>query len=141
MTCPSSRREGREALSSRLRGDRGSVAASIIILPVVIIAILLAIHFGLVLHGRNVAAAAAQDGLRAAQLDGATAGNGREAAYATLALFPNIEAASVSVTKGRDEVHVRISGEVRTPLNGLFNTFDIDLEGPVERFYFESERR
>lgn len=122
------------------RTDRGAVTASIIILPVVIFAILLGVHFSLILHGRNVATAAAQDGLHAAQLQGATAGNGHRAAQNTLNLFGGIKNASIEVSQGPNTVTVTVRGEVRTPIDGLFNTFEVSRTGPVERFYFEAER-
>jgi len=93
------------------------------------------------MHANNVANAAAQDGLKAAQLDGATAGNGKVAAENTLALFGGIEAAKVTVTRTDDTVTVQIEGEVAVPLNGVFNSFDVSATGPVERFYLESERQ
>lgn len=122
------------------RTDRGAVTASIIILPVVMLAILLGVHFSLILHGRNVATAAAQDGLHAAQLEFATSGNGQQAAQNTLNLFGGITNASIEVSRDLDTVSVTVRGEVRTPLDGLFNTFEVTRTGPVERFYFESER-
>lgn len=147
MRCVQPRQE---ALLSRLRADdgptarreRGAVAAAIIILPVVMFAILLGIHFSLILHGRNVATAAAQDGLHAAQLQGATPGNGRQAAQNTLALFGGIKDASIEVTPSLDlrTVTVTVRGSVRTPLDGPFTSFEVSRTGPIERFYFESER-
>lgn len=116
------------------------MTASIIILPVVMFAILLGVHFAMVLHGRNVATAAAQDGLHAAQLQGATSGNGHQAAQNTLALFGGIKNASIEVSQSLNTVTVTVRGEVRTPLDGLFNTFEVTRTGPLERFYFESER-
>ena len=129
-------------LPPRLRGERGAVAPALLILPIAIVSVMLAIHFSLVLHGRNVAAAAAQDGLRAAQLDGATEGNGHAAASRTLALFPSIQSTEIEISRGEDMVTITVTGEVSTPLASVFkfNDFKVSLEGPVERFYAESER-
>jgi len=121
--------------------EQGDIASSLIILPLVLLAIALCIQAALVMHANNVANAAAQDGLKAAQLDGATAGNGKVAAENTLALFGGIEAAKVTVTRTDDTVTVQIEGEVAVPLNGVFNSFDVSATGPVERFYLESERQ
>ncbi len=134
----------REALLSRQRGDqpaseRGSVTASMIIFPTVMLAIFLGVHFSLVLHGRNVANAAAQDAVQAAQLQFATGGNGTQAARNTLALFPGIRDAQISVTPGLNTITVTIKGEVATPIDG-FNDVEVTKSGPIERFYFESER-
>jgi len=107
----------------------------------VLAAIALCIQGALVMHANNVANAAAQDGLNAAQLDGATAGNGKIAAENTLALFDGIEAAKVTVTRTDDTVTVQIEGEVAVPLNGIFSSFNVSASGPIERFYLESERQ
>ena len=141
MNCDKPRQKGqRSALLSGWRSDRGSVAASLIILPIVMLAILLVVHFSLVLHARNVATAAAQDGLRTAQLEGSNAAAGEAAAATTLDLFASISA-DVNVDRGNDYVVVTVTGSVTTPLNCLFNEFTIGAEGPVERFYEESERK
>jgi len=133
-----------EAFLSRRRGDRslrdrGAVTASLLILPAVMFGVLLAIHSSLVLHGRNVANGAAQDAVQAAQLQFATGGNGEQAARNTLAMFPGIRSAQISVTPGLNTVTVTIRGTVETPLD-FFNDFEVTKSGPIERFYFESER-
>jgi len=131
-----------EALLSRPRaGERGAISASLIILPMVLLTILVTIQLALVMHGRNVAAAAAQDGLHAAQLLGSTEGNGVEAAERTLELFEGISSADITVTKTQNTVTIRVQGEVAVPVDGLFNSFDVTVTGPTERFYKETERQ
>ena len=103
------------------------------------LSIVLGIHFSMVLHGRNVATAAAQDAVQAAQLQLATGGNGHQAAQNTLAMFPAIRDAQISINMGIDTVSVTIRGSVDAPI-GLFNDFEVTRSGPLERFYFESER-
>lgn len=126
---------------SRWSGEQGDISSSLIVLPLVLLAIAVCMQAGLVLHANNVANAAAQDGLRAAQLDGANDGNGTVAAENTLALFDGIEAAKVTVSRTEDTVTVRIEGEVAVPLNGVFSSFNVSATGPIERFYLESERQ
>jgi len=110
---------------------------------VVIFAILMAIHLALVLHGRNVAAGAAQDALHATQRHGATSGDGHNAAERTFDLFEGINSPNVHVDRNTttDTVTVTVTGSVNTPLDGFFNSFDITVTGPIERFYTESERQ
>jgi len=117
------------------------VTASLVILPIVLFAIVGTIQLALVFHARNVATAAAQDALHAAQLEGATEGNGVEAAERTLGLFEGIDDANISVTKTTTDVTIRVQGSVNVPLDGFFNSFDVTVTGPVERFYSESERQ
>lgn len=103
----------------------------------------MAIHLSLVLHGRNVAAGAAQDALHASQRFGATAADGHAAAEQTLDLFDGIDSPVINVEKNdrTDTVTVTLTGSVTTPLDGFFNSFDITVTGPIERFYLESERQ
>ena len=77
--------------------ERGSLPSTLIFFGVVILALLLSFHGALIWHGRQVVAAAAQDGLRAAQLEGAVQQDGRAAAEATLALTGNLESSNVTV--------------------------------------------
>lgn len=132
----------REALSPRRRGadDRGDVIVTVLLIPIAFLAVFGTIHMALVFHGRNVAAAAAQDGFNTASQFGATADDGRDAARATLGLFPGIEAnPTVNVSKNDRTVTVVVRGTVAAPLP-LFAGFDVRVTGPTERFYAESER-
>jgi len=143
MSCTKPRRE---ALSSRLRADdRGSASVvHLIMLGIVLFAILATIQTAFVLHGRNVATAAARDGLHAAQLIGASEGNGVEAAERTLGLFDGIESYEIAispVTADTKEVTVKITGDVKVPIAGLFNSFNVTVTGPTERFLLETERQ
>ena len=129
----------RQRSTDPLANERGSITAGVIILPLVMLSIVLGIHFSMVLHGRSVARAAAQDAVQAAQLQLATGGNGHQAAQNTLAMFPAIRDAQISINMGVDTVSVTIRGSVDAPI-GLFNDFEVTRSGPLERFYFESER-
>ena len=55
-----------DALNRRLRDDRGEVTATVIVVPVVLLAMLLVVQFGLAYYARQVLAGAAQDGAAAA---------------------------------------------------------------------------
>lgn len=131
----------REAFPSRLRGDRGDVAASLIILVAVIAFILIAVHLAFVFHGRHVAAAAAQDGLHAAQAYKATEGDGVDAANKTLDFFAGLKARDVKVNKTDELVTVSIEAEVSGLVNGLLTNLSVRVEGPPEDFNFEGDRK
>lgn len=124
----------------RLGSERGEVATLLITFGVVMIAIFGCVHASLVFHGRAVASAAAQDGLRAIQAEGGSFSDGLEAAHATLDLSPGLENKVVTITPGDDVNRVRVTATVRTPLGGFLTTVSADVEGPKERFYDESER-
>lgn len=114
---------------------------TLIVFPSVILAFYAAVHAALVFHGREVVAAAAQDGLRAAQIDGGTAADGRAAADQTLGLSPGLRNVVVVVDDGGDTITVRVSAEVDTLLAELFTDVSAEATGPRERFYSEAERR
>lgn len=112
----------------------------LIVFPAVIIAFYCAVHAALVFHGRSVVAGAAQDGLRAAQLEDGTQGDGVAAANRTLNLSPGLISRSVEVDQGTDVVTVRVSAQVNTVLIGILTDVRAEVTGPRERFYSEAER-
>jgi Flp pilus assembly protein TadG len=130
----------RRGWGARVREDRGEIPTTLIIFPALIITFYLAVHTTLVFNGRSVVAAAAQDGLRAAQIEGGTAADGHAAANQTLALSPGLREQQVDVDQGEDTVTVRVSAEVETLIVELFTTVSAEVTGPRERFYSEAER-
>lgn len=138
-SSPASRRH--HARAGRFRGARGEVSTTLIVFPAVIIAFYCAVHAALVFHGRSVVAAAAQDGLRAAQLEDGTEADGYAAANRTLALSPGLQNTDVDVSQGNDAVSVTVTAQVNTLLIGVFTNVRADVTGPRERFYSEAERR
>lgn len=125
-TCP--RRAG---------GDRGySIVEAVITLPVMLGLTMLVVQYALLWHGRHVAEAAAQDGLRAARAFGATAAMGerdatdylREVAPRLL-LQPTVQAQRTATV-----ATVRVQARVLSVIP--FGGFDIEesVAGPVERF-------
>ena len=106
-----------------------------------VIAFYVAVHAALVFHGRSVVAAAAQDGLRAAQIEGGNEADGYAAAHETLNLAPGLDNRQVAVSAGEDEVTVTVSAEVETVLVDLLTDVSAEVTGPKERFYAEDERQ
>ena len=86
-------------------------------------------------------AAAAQDGLRAAQIEGGTAADGRAAADQTLSLAPGLRDLAVTVDASDDTITVRVTAKVDTLLAELFTNVSATAIGPRERFYSEAERQ
>lgn len=131
----------RRARRLDLRSDRGEIPTVLVIFASVILVFYGALHAALVFHGQSVVAAAAEDGLRAAQIEGGTSSDGVAAAERTLGLAQGLRNKSIDVDQGSDSVRVRVTAEVQTPLIELFNTVGADVTGPRERFYSEAERR
>lgn len=108
------------------------------------LAIFAVIHAALIFHGQQVVSAAAQDGLREAQLH-RDSGNSRQlgenAARRTLDLAGGLSNKSVRVNRGDDTVEVVVSARVSTSLFTFFRDITVRIDGPVERFYSEAERQ
>lgn len=124
---------------SRLAGERGAVT-TMVVFPLAVFAFLLCAHAALVFHGRSVVAAAAADGLRAAQIENGTASDARAAASSILDLAPGLSGRSVVVSASGDTVTVKVSAELNTVVPGLFSAAGAEVSGPKERFYTEDER-
>jgi Flp pilus assembly protein TadG len=107
-----------------------------ITLPVLILLTMFVVQWALVWHGRHVAEAAAQDGLRAARGYRATAASGQKAAEnylqavaPRLLTSPGVDVARTSVT-----VTVRVHASVLSVLPGSGFGVDETASAPVERF-------
>ena len=131
----------RRARSIRRRPMRGdddgySVLEAAIVLPVVLVLTMLVIQYSLLWHARHVAQAAAQDGLRAARVFGATTAAGQTAAAGYLQqVAPNLlTRARVDSTSTPALVTVRVRADVLSLLS--FGSFTVDeiATGPRERF-------
>lgn len=137
MTCAESRRG---TTPPGLRSDSGSIPA-MIGFPIGIAVVMLAINVGLIFFGRHVATAAAHEALAAAQVYGASATDGKQAADDILALTNVFEGTpQVFVGKTFNTTTVQVQAEVATPLIGIPNNMTITVRGPSERFYDEEER-
>jgi Flp pilus assembly protein TadG len=121
--------------------DRGEVTGAVILLPVVVTMVFLVIHAALVYHARSILAAAAEDGARAAQAQGATAVTGRAVAFEVLGgssgLLPD---PAVDVERTATDVRVTVSASVRGPIPWFHPTVRASAGGPIERFIPEDQR-
>ena len=125
-----------EPSGGRLRRDAGySVLETAITFPVLLLLVMFVVQYALLWHGRHVAEAAAQNGLRSARAFGATAELGKRDAQSYLRqVAPHLlNRAVVQVARTQTSVTVRVRAQVLSivPL-GL--TVDEIAVGPVERF-------
>jgi len=130
-------RLGTASVRRRVHGERGySIVEAVITVPVMLGLTMLVVQSALLWHGRHVAEAAAQDGLRAARGFGATAAMGERDATdylgqvaPRLLLQPSVEADRTATV-----VTVRVRARVLSVVP--FGGFDIEetVAGPVERF-------
>jgi len=126
----------------RLRGDNGDVAPLVVLTSLTVFLVMFVVQLGLYFHARTVVNAAAQDGLRAAQLEGAGESNGQQAAAQILGGSSNLLVNKVVAVEYRSavEVEVRISAEVVSLVPFWNGTITSTAVGPVERFRPEGER-
>ena len=133
---PSRPRRGHAVRGGRLRRDAGySVLETAITFPVLLLLVMLVVQYALLWHGRHVAEAAAQDGLRSARAFGATAELGQRDAQGYLRqVAPHLlSRPEVQVDRSKTTVTIRVRAQVLSivPL-GLI--VDETAVGPVERF-------
>jgi Flp pilus assembly protein TadG len=137
-----SRRDGwRARWRSAAADERGDVAPTVILSGASVLLVMLVIQLGIFFHARSVMNAAAQDGARAAQVEGATEADARAAAAQILAGSSNlIEDQAVVVSVGGDTITVTITGRVQTVFPGWRGDLTSSASGPVERFRNQAER-
>lgn len=121
----------------RTRGERGySVVEAVFTVPVMLGLTMLVVQYALLWHGRHVAEAAAQDGLRAARGFGATAVMGERDATDYLAqVAPRLLLQpTVQVDRTATVVTVRVRARVLSVIPGGGFAVEESAAGPVERF-------
>lgn len=131
-------RAARPLAGQRKRDDREagySAIEAVITFPVLILLVMFVVQFALLWHGRNVAEAAAQDGLRNARGYASTAALGQADAQGYLAqVAPNLlPQPTVTVQRTDTTVTVRVTSNVLS-LIPLGLTVDESAAGPVERY-------
>ncbi len=123
------------------RSERGtSTTQLVIVFPAVFLMLMLVVQFGLWYHGSHVAVAAAQEGARAARMEGSTASEGQRVAETFLSDVNDDLIQSLVVKVHRDSEHVRveISGESIELVPGFRIPITAVSDGPVERFRSDS---
>lgn len=132
---PAAHRRRRTGAADR-KDDGYSVVEAVITLPVVIVLTMLVVQYALLWHGRNVAEAAAQDGLRSARAYQATATMGEHAALGYLhEVAPNLLTnPHVLADRTATTVTIEVKAHVLSILG--FGVFSVDERavGPVEVF-------
>ena len=111
--------------------------ATVIILPVVILAFWLVLQAAMVMHAQHLAQAAAQDGAAAGAVGGDAAGTARDLMASGSAWVSDI---GVGVAAGATQVTVRVTANVVRIVP--FGSFSVSASGsaPIEVFLAQSER-
>jgi Flp pilus assembly protein TadG len=132
-----SARRRRRPPGARQYGDDGySIVEAVITLPVMIVLTMFVVQYALLWHGRNVAEAAAQDGLRAARSYQSSAAMGQQAALSYLSqVAPKLlTSPQVQVDRTATSVRVRVRAHVSSMLGFISLSVDESASGPVEAF-------
>lgn len=119
------------------QSERGAASTQLVLVtPVLILMVMLIIQFGLWYHGSHVAIAAAQEGARAARLEGSSAAAGEERARAFLGALGQevVGEAQVVATRGPEVARVEVSGVSVAVVPGFRLPIHAVSEGNVERF-------
>ena len=126
----------RTAISRVARDDRGGALQMAVLAPVLLILIWLVVQGGLWYNARHVALAAAQQGARAASVDGGNTAAGGAAAQAFIdqAGAGSFTSSSVTPTRNSRTVTVTVTGTSPTFVPGLNLTIRQSASMPVERF-------
>lgn len=130
--CTDLVQEGR-ALPSE---ERGSTTTTVLVMPVLMFMVLLVVQFAVAYHSQQVAIAAAEDGLRAAQAEGARPGVAAAEARASVARNGStvLDDVAVFVSPGADRIRVEVSGAAPSLLFGWRPRVSGAAQGPMERF-------
>lgn len=119
------------------QSQRGAATTQLVlVMPLLMLMVMLTIQFGLWYHGSHVAIAAAQEGARAARLEGGSAAAGEERARIFLRALGQdvVGEARVVATRSSDVARVEVSGVSVPVVPGFRLPIQAVSEGPVERF-------
>jgi Flp pilus assembly protein TadG len=119
------------------RNERGSATIeAVLTVPVLLLLILMVIQFGLWYHASHTAKAAAQEGVRAARIEGATAtaGHERAARFMANAAPTLVHEVTVNATRDNEHARVEVNGSVQSLIPGLHLSVHAEAQSPVERF-------
>lgn len=133
----------RTAMRERLDAEKGQTTAVVLIFPALLLTVFLVVQFALAFHAKSVATAAAQEGVRAAQVDGVDAETGRSVARNFVEAHGRtlLRDVSVSLDADVDDVRAVVRGDVVSVVPGLTLHVVGRAGGPIERFRPETERR
>lgn len=128
-------------MADRAAQTEGSVSTELVLLmPAILTMVLLIVQFGVWLHARQVVAAAAQEGLAAAQTYAGSQTSGSQRAETFLADIGGVDATHVTATRDVDVARVEVRGVAPTVVPGLQLPVTAVAQGPVERFVQEPDR-
>ncbi|MFI1259160.1 TadE/TadG family type IV pilus assembly protein [Streptomyces netropsis] len=132
---PVLRRWSRSLAALGRERDRGALSLELMmVFPAVLLLVMLTVHVGLWWHARNVALAAAQQGVERARVRGASIATGTAEAQSFVGRAGgSISGAQVSGSRGGQTVRIEVSGHVDTLIPGLKLPVSQHAEAATER--------
>lgn len=124
-------------VSARQDGERGSVAAQVVIaIPLLVMLVLLIVQFALAAYAEHIAQGAADQALDIARVFNATDADGQAQAQAVLTQLATGPLAHpiVSVTRTASTVTVTITGTAESLVPGFTLRVHAEASGPIETF-------
>jgi Flp pilus assembly protein TadG len=121
----------------RWREESGEATTEmVLIVPVLLLLLLVVVQFGLWYHAQHVVQAAAQEGTRAARVEGATADDGSRRAELFLARSGGgvVDDPAVLADRTADQIRVEVSGRAVAVIPGLHLTVNAAATSPTEEF-------
>ena len=124
-------------VTQRRLGESGEATTeAVLVVPVLLLLIMLVLQFGLWYHAQHVAQAAAQEGVRAARVEGGTAERGqrRTEDFLSRAGPTILTGRSIEATRDPDTASVSVHGRAAAVVPGLALGVSASATSPVERF-------
>ncbi len=118
-------------------GERGSVAAQVVIaIPLLVMLVLLIVQFALAAYAEHIAQGAAGQALDTARVVNATDADGQAQAQAVLAQLATgpLNHPQVNVTRDATTVTVTITGTAENLVPGFTLHVHAEASGPIETF-------
>ncbi|MGI8808503.1 MAG: TadE/TadG family type IV pilus assembly protein [Acidimicrobiales bacterium] len=119
----------------RCRGEAGLTATQLaVMMPALLFWIMLIVQYGLWVHAKQVATAAAAEAVDVAQVPGNTPASAEAAARSFLTQSGNLVHVTVDVTPTAERITVRVRGQAPQLVPGFSWTVAAVAQAPMERY-------
>lgn len=119
----------------RCRGEAGLTATQLaVMMPALLFWIMLIVQYGLWVHAKQVATAAAAEAVDVAQVPGNTPASAEAAARSFLTQSGNLVHITIDVTPTAERVTVRVRGQAPQLVPGFSWTVAAVAQAPMERY-------
>jgi Flp pilus assembly protein TadG len=119
----------------RCRGEAGLTSTQLaVMMPALLFWVMLIVQYGLWVHAKQVATAAAAEAVDVAQVPGNTAARAEAAARSFLTQSGNLVHITVVVTPTAEQVTVRVRGQAPQLVPGFSWTVAAVAQAPIERY-------